>query len=43
MSEVTKAFDEILKRRQAKCDHNYQDRRTVLGITSCAACGKVEQ
>ena len=43
MPRITDALDGIIKKRQAECDHSYQDRvNTPTGIY-CGKCGKEQK
>jgi len=39
--EINNTMDELVRQRQEKCDHNYQDRVTTPQGVYCGKCGKV--
>ena len=42
MKNITNALDQIIKARQDKCDHSYQDRIKAINYIFCGKCGKHE-
>ncbi len=39
---ITDLFDELVKKRQDTCDHNYQYRVATINKTFCGTCGLEE-
>jgi len=40
---ITNGLDELVRQRQEKCDHNYQDRVVNPDKIFCGKCGKDEK
>jgi len=41
--EINNAMDELVRIRQEKCNHNYQDRVVTANKVFCGKCGKAEK
>jgi len=41
--EINNVMDKLVQQRQAKCDHNYQDKIVTDSKTFCGKCGVEEK
>jgi len=41
--EINNIMDSLVKQRQEKCEHHFQDRQVTSNGTFCGKCGKEEK